>query len=74
MLKSEMNTERSAEGLEIEVIQIVLKTSLSLHGDDNNSNEIMAAGKQRLKSSLIKLLERPQFSQGSVIKDTGNIF
>lgn len=74
MLKSEMNTLCSEEELELEVIQIISKRSVSYSDDDNNGNEIMEAGKQQLESSEIKLLQVLCFSQGSVITDTGNIF
>lgn len=48
MLKNEMNTLCSKEELETEVIQIVLKRSLSLSDDDNTGSEIMEAGRQKL--------------------------
>lgn len=48
MLKNEANTSCSKEELEAEVIQIVLKRSLSLSDDDNTGSEIMKTGKQKL--------------------------
>lgn len=47
MLKNEMNTSCSKE-LETEVVQIVLKRSLSLSDDDNTGSEIMEDGRQKL--------------------------
>lgn len=43
-----MNTSCFKEELETEVIEIVLKRSLSLSDDDNNGSEIMEAGRQKL--------------------------
>lgn len=71
MLKSEMNTSCSEEELEIEVIQIISKRSVSLSDYDNNGNEIMQAGKQQLESSEIKLLQGPCFSRGQLSRILG---
>jgi len=45
MLKSEMNTLCSEEELEIEVIQIILKRSVSHSDDDSNGSWETMVGK-----------------------------